>query len=216
MDIKYFGHASFLIKGKSASVVTDPFDTKMVGLKFPSVSADIVTISHDHEDHNQRQLVIDSPLVISHAGEYEKHGVRITGILVFHDNKQGAERGKNILYKIEIDDISIVHCGDLGHQLSDEVVEELGNIHILMVPVGGVYTITAKDACEVVADIDPSIVIPMHYNDPRLNQKAFGGMTPVGDFIKAMGVTPAEPEKKLSVKRESFTEDMKLIVLDIA
>src|SRR3989344_2976260 len=215
MDIKYCGHASFIIKGKSASIVTDPFDPKMVGLRFPSVSADIVTISHQHEDHNQSQLVIGSPLVISYAGEYEKQGVRITGISVFHDNKQGAERGKNILYKIEIDDISILHCGDLGHQVSDEVVEELGSIDILMVPVGGVYTITAKDACEVVQDIEPSIVIPMHYNDPRLNQKIFGDMTAVTDFINAMGVTPAPPEKKLSAKRESLTEEMKVVVLDI-
>lgn len=216
MDIKYFGHASFLIKGKSASVITDPFDPKMVGLKFPSVSSDIVTISHQHEDHNQSQLVSDSPLVITHAGEYEKQGVRIMGISVFHDNKHGTERGKNILYKIEIDDISILHCGDLGHQLSDEVVEELGSIDILMVPVGGVYTITVKEACEVVGDIEPSIVIPMHYNDPQLNQKVFGGMTPVADFINALGVTPAPPEKKLSVKKESLTEEMKVVVLDIA
>lgn len=215
MDIKYIGHASFLIKGKEATVITDPFDPKMVGLKFPTFSADIITISHQHGDHNCSQLVSGNPLVIMYAGEYEKQGVRITGISVFHDNKQGLERGKNILYKIEIDDIAILHCGDLGHQLSDEVVEELGSIDVLMVPVGGVYTIDARGACEIVQHIEPSIVIPMHYHDSRLNSETFGSLSTVNDFIHAMGVAQAAPEKKLTIKKETLTEETKVIVLEI-
>lgn len=216
MDIKYIGHASFLIKGKEAAVITDPFDPKMIGLKFPPISADIITISHQHQDHNCSQLVSGNPLVIVHGGEYEKQGVRITGISVFHDNKQGVERGKNVLYKIEIDDIAILHCGDLGHQLSDEVVEELGSIDILMIPVGGVYTIDAKGACEIVQHIEPSIIIPMHYNDPRLNQETLGGLSRVSDFIHAMGVVQSASEKKLTIKKETLTKETKVIVLEIA
>lgn len=215
MEIKYIGHASFLIKGKTATVVTDPFDPQMVGLKFPSLSADIVTISHQHEDHNQSKLISGDALIITNPGEYEKKGVRVTGVSVFHDKKQGGERGKNTLYKIEVDDIAILHCGDLGHQLSDEIVEELGAIDIVMIPTGGVYTIDAKEACEVVQHIEPSIVIPMHYADARLNQEVFGKLSGVSDFIHAMGVADTQAVKKLTVKKDELTEETKVVVLEM-
>lgn len=215
MEIKYIGHASFLIKGKTTTMVTDPFDPKMVGLKFPTIPADIVTVSHQHDDHNQTKFISGNPLVIIRPGEYEKQGVRISGIPVFHDNKQGTQRGKNTLYRIEMDDIAILHCGDLGHQLSDEVIEELGRIDILMIPVGGVYTIDSKEACEVVQDIEPSLVIPMHYADNRLNQETFGGLSPISDFIHAMGVAAPEALKKLGVKKEELTGETKVVILDL-
>lgn len=214
MEIKYIGHAAFLIKSKTAAVITDPFDLAMTGLKFPSLEADIVTVSHQHGDHNHTGLVGGQPLVIIHPGEYEKQGVRITGLSVFHDAKQGAERGRNILFKIESDDMAVLHCGDLGHQLSDEMIEELGAIDILMIPTGGTYTIDAKAACVVVQKIEPSLVIPMHYHNPKLNQEVFGKLLPVADFIHAMGVSPAEPLKKLTVKKEDLTSEMKVAVLE--
>lgn len=215
MDIRYLGHASFLIKGKTVSVVTDPFDPKMTGLKFPKVSADIVTVSHDHPDHNQSKLVEGSPFVIVNPGEYEKQGVKITGVGVFHDKKQGAERGRNTLFKIEIDGISLLHCGDLGHLLSEEILEELGKVDILLIPTGGVYTIDARDACVIVQKIEPAIVVPMHYQNSLLNQDGFAGLAPLSDFIKAMGVAAPEAVKKLTVKKEDLADEMKVIVLEI-
>lgn len=209
------GHSSFFIKGKTASLLTDPFDPKMVGLKFPKVKADIVTISHHHQDHDKTQLVEGDPLVIDLPGEYEKDQVRVTGFSAFHDKKKGEERGKNTLFKIEMDDISILHCGDLGDKLSDEMLEEVGNIDILLIPVGGVYTIDDDEAVEVVNSIEPSIVIPMHYKSDKLNEKVFGEFSPLSSFLDKMGAADVEPIKKLKVKREEFEEEMKVVVLEV-
>lgn len=119
MEIKYLGHSSFLIKTKTAKIVTDPYDSHMVGLKFPKVEADIITISHHHQDHDKADQVGFSqtgvlPLVIDIPGEFEKQGIRIFGFKSYHDKKQGQERGENIIYKIEAEGISVLHCGDLG------------------------------------------------------------------------------------------------------
>lgn len=216
MEIKYLGHASFLLKGKNASVVTDPFDPKMVGLKFPKMEADIVTVSHPHQDHNQSQLVGGSPLVINLPGEYEKQGVRVAGFSSSHDKKNGEERGKNILFKIEVDGVSILHAGDLGHLLTDEMIEEIGAVNVLLVPVGGIFTIDATEAAEVVKEIEPSIVVPIHYHSLKLIQSNFGKLAPVTDFLTKMGVSPSEPVKKLVVKKEELQEEMKVVVMEIS
>lgn len=215
MEIKYLGHASFFLKGKTGAVVTDPFDPQMVGIKFPSITADIVTVSHDHQDHSRGDLVGGSPLVINLAGEYEKQKIRVYGFNVFHDEKNGKERGKNILFKIEMDDVCILHCGDLGHLLSDEAIEEIGEVDVLLVPVGGFYTIGADQATAIVKEIEPSIVIPMHYNNPKLNQEAFGKLAPISDFLTKMGVSAIEPVKKLVVKKEEMKEEIKTVIFDI-
>lgn len=215
MEIKYLGHASFQLKGKSGSVITDPFDSKMVGLKFPAVEADIVTISHQHPDHDQVALVGGTPQIIDIPGEYEKQKIRVTGWGVFHDGKSGEERGKNTIYKIEIDEVSILHCGDLGHILSEELVEEIGPVDVLLIPVGGFFTIGADEANQVIHEIEPSIVIPMHYNDPKLNQEVFAKLAPLSDFLTKVGVSQIEPVKKLSLKKAEMTEEMKVVVMEI-
>lgn len=214
MDIKYFGHASFLLRGKDASVVTDPFDSKMVGIKFPAIEASVVTVSHAHPDHNAVAEVGGSPLVVDNAGEYEKQGIRIFGYESYHDNSKGAERGKNTLFKIEIDDLSILHCGDLGHVLEDELIEEIEGVDILLIPVGGFYTISADEAVKIVSKIEPSIVIPMHYNSPKLNQESFSKLTPVSDFLSKIGSPTVEPIKKLTVKKADLGEEMKVVVME--
>lgn len=221
MDIKYLGHASFFIKTKTARVVTDPFDPVMVGLKFPKVEADIVTISHHHQDHDcvnpfLSQNNIQSPLIIDLPGEFEKLGIRVTGYQSYHDKKKGEERGENILYKIEVEGISILHCGDLGLVLDDNFLETIGDIHILMVPVGGFYTIDATEAVELVKKIEPSIVIPMHYNHPKLNQKFFGQLSPVSEFLKKFGAENQPPIAKLSIRKEELEEEMKIVQLEIS
>lgn len=216
MEIKYFGHACFFLKGKNACLLTDPFDPEMVGLKFPKVEADIVTVSHQHQDHNRADLVGGNPLVIDIPGEYERRGVRITGFSVFHDQNQGKERGKNTIFKIEIDGLAVLHCGDLGHILSEEMVEELNGVDILLIPVGGFYTIDSQEAVTIIREIEPSIVIPMHYNNPKLNQQIFSKLSSLSEFLRKIGITEIQPVKKLTVKKEELGEEMKVVVMEIS
>ncbi len=189
MDITYLGHSSFKLKGKTASVITDPFDPKFVGLKSPSCDAEIVTISHNHNDHNQSQLVKAVRMVINGPGEYEVSGVSIIGIASFHDTKKGEQRGENTIYVFEIDGLRMAHLGDLGEELSDEMISQLGNIDVLMIPVGGEYTIGAKEAVKVIGEVDPYFVIPMHYKVDGLSPE-FSKLEPVETFLSECGLTP--------------------------
>lgn len=214
MDIKYLGHSAFHIKGKTDSVVCDPFDPKMVGLSFPKIEAGIITISHQHQDHNFVQAVTGATLTLDIPGEYEKQGIRINGYPSFHDNKKGEERGGNTLFRIEVDGVSILHCGDLGHTLDDEIIEEIGSVAVLLVPVGGHYTIDAAKASAVVAAIEPSIVVPMHYKTAK-HDSSFEEMAELSVFLKEMGVAEVEPVKKLTLKKEDTeAAEMKVVVMD--
>lgn len=216
MDIIYLGHSSFKLRGRTVSLVTDPYDPKTVGFKFPSVEADIVTVSHDHKDHNQSALVKGARKVVSGAGEYEIAGVSIIGISQYHDNEKGEKRGKNIIYIYEMDGLRVCHLGDLGHVLSDEIIGQMGSIDILMVPTGGVYTIGPKEAVEVVSQIDPYFVIPMHYNVKGLNQEGFSKLSPVEDFLSSSGLT-VERMQKFIIKKDDIAEDQsaKVVLLEM-
>ncbi len=215
MDITYLGHSSFKIKTKSATIVTDPFDPKMVGLKFSGVEAEIVTSSHDHGDHNAAPLVTGIKKVVEGPGEYEISGVSIMGYPSFHDNEQGAQRGKNTIYVIEVDGLRLCHLGDLGHALSEDMVGEIGDIDILMIPVGGEFTIGPKEAVGIIGKIEPFFVIPMHYQEAGLNPDQFAKLEPVETFLKESGLT-TETLPKFSVKKEDIMEDQntKVIVLE--
>lgn len=211
MEITYLGHSSFRLKGKSATLITDPYDEKAG--KFPNVSADIVTISHDHHDHNQYDLVKDIKRVVSGPGEYEISEVSIIGLPSYHDEKKGEERGKNTIYVVEMDGIRIVHLGDLGHKLSEKEVEQLGSVDVLLVPVGGVYTIDPESASFVVKSIEPTITIPMHYKRGGMDDKIFGKLSSVDDFLKETGL-PAEKMEKLTLKIGDIGEEQKVVILE--
>lgn len=213
MEILYLGHSSFRIKTLAGVVVTDPFGPKMVGLKFSGVEADIVTVSHDHGDHNQYQLVKGVKRVVAGPGEYEISGISIIGISSFHDDKKGELRGKNTIYVIEAEGLRLAHLGDLGHFLSEAAVEEIGQVDILILPVGGVFTIGAKEATQVVMDIEPKIIIPMHYNMPGLNLEVFSKLAPVEEFLKEASL-PTQRLPKFSVKKEELGEEQKVVVLE--
>lgn len=215
MDIIYLGHASFKIRTKSAVIVTDPFDPKMVGLKYPLVEADIVTVSHGHADHNAVDRVTGVRKVIQGPGEYEVSGVSILGYSSFHDKELGATRGKNTIYVFEADGLRFAHLGDLGHVLSDELVNQMGEIDVLMIPVGGFFTIGPKEASDVVSKIDPYFVLPMHYKVDGLNPQISEKLESVDSFIKEIGM-PVENMPKFSIRREDIIEDQgsKVIVLN--
>lgn len=212
MEIKYLAHSSFLVKTKDAKLVTDPFDPSFVGLKFPKQEADIVTISHAHKDHSHTELIDGSPLILTWPGQFEKKGVRIWGYRSYHDKVEGKERGEVILYKFESEGISLLHCGDLGVIPSDALLDEIGDVHVLMVPVGGKYALNADEAMQLIKKIEPSIVIPMHYGREGL---AIEGLAPLDEFLKKMGITAPEAVDKLVIKKEDFTADqaMKVVVM---
>ncbi len=212
MEILYLGHSSFKIKGKSASIVCDPFDPKMVGLKFAPIDADIVTISHSHEDHNQSNLVKGAKKIINGPGEYEIMGISILGFPSYHDTKNGEERGKNTIYVFEVDGIRIAHLGDLGHAIPEKTLEEMGYIDILILPVGDEFTIGPGEATKIVQAIEPSIAIPMHYQVPGLNPQTFAKLRAVDDFLKEVGLM-VERLPKLTIKKEDITEEMQKVVV---
>lgn len=215
MDITYLGHSSFKIKTKTATIITDPFDPKMLGLKYSGAEGEIVTISHAHPDHNTSEKVTGVKKVLEGPGEYEVMGVSIIGYPSFHDGKGGIERGKNTIFIFEAEGLRLAHLGDLGHVLSDDLVNEIGSIDILMIPVGGKFTIGPKEATEIVGKIDPFFTIPMHYSVPGLNPQTFTGLEPVEPFLKEIGM-PVENLPKFSLKREDILDDQgsKVIILE--
>ena len=211
MEISCLGHASFKIKGKTATIVTDPFD-EYVGYKFPKTKADIVTISHNHKDHNRKNLVSEVKKVIDGPGEYEVSGVSIIGFSTFHDEKKGRLRGKNTVYVFEIDGARVVHLGDLGHKLNEKQLEFLGDVDVLMIPIGGEYTIDSQTAAGAVRDIEPKIVIPMHYWVKGMNKDAFGKLAGIDSFISEVGL-PTEKLEKLIVKKGLTEEEQRVVHL---
>lgn len=214
MEIQYLGHSCFRIKGKDAILLTDPYSPQ-IGLKLAKTSADIVTISHQHYDHDNSAVVIgttkrQNPFIISGPGEYEISGVFVYGLASFHDQVKGAKRGTNTIYVINIDGIRLAHLGDLGHRLTDEQLEEVNGVDILFVPVGGKYTIDAQQAVEVVGQIEPRIIIPMHYKVSGLKID----IAPVEEFLKDMGVEETKPQDKLIITKEKLPEERKVVVLN--
>jgi L-ascorbate metabolism protein UlaG (beta-lactamase superfamily) len=167
MYITWLGHSAFKLQDKLGSdgitVTTDPFDSDFTGLKMPSFEADIVTISHDHKDHNNVKAIRKEPFIIDSAGEYEYKGVYIEGVDSWHDDEQGKQRGSNIIYRISFEDLVVTHLGDLGHALDAKQIEILDGTDILLIPVGGHFVLDAKKAVEVINQLEPRIIIPMHY-----------------------------------------------------
>lgn len=211
MDIQHIGHSSFRLRYKKVYTITDPFDPDKVGLDFPKKKADIVTISHDHDDHNDISNIDGMKKVISGPGEYEVSGVSILGFPSYHDDKKGKERGKNTIYVFEMGLIRLAHLGDLGHELEDTTVQMMGDIDVLMIPVGGKYTIDSNQAAKVVQSIEPVIVIPMHFKHKGLNQKVFGELEEVEEFTNELGI-PVEETKKLKLKKSTVGEDQRVVI----
>lgn len=212
MEIKFLGHSSFLIKTRKAVLVADPYDPS-VGLYFPKTTADIVTISHEHADHNNYKAVKGVRKVINGPGEYELSDVSIIGISTYHDDKKGLDRGKNVIYIIEADGFRIAHLGDLGHKLSDKQLEKIGAIDILMIPVGGEYTIGSELAARIAQSVEALFTIPMHYQTKGLNPKLFSKLSDVDPFLTALGL-PVERVSKITPKKGGLDENSKIVIFE--
>lgn len=210
MDIIWYGQAMFKLKGRSATVIIDPFDPNSTGLKFPKeVSCNLCLQTHAHSDHSNTSAVTGNPLVIKGPGEYESSGVSVRGIQTFHDSSNGSERGTNTVYHLLIDGINLVHLGDLGHILTEEQISQINSADILMVPVGSVYTIDAEAATTIVSQLEPKVVIPMHYNIPTLGYDLEG----VEGFLKHMGAEGVSPLLKLSITKDKLPDETQVVVL---
>ncbi|MFZ5559740.1 MAG: MBL fold metallo-hydrolase [Patescibacteria group bacterium] len=216
MKIAWYGQSCFklLVKtnnGEKITVIIDPF-SKEIGLNPPRGSADIVIVSHNHYDHNNVKSVSGELFIIDGPGEYDIKKVFIKGIYSFHDNSEGKERGINTISVIEAEDMKICHLGDLGQkELSDKQLEKIGEIDILMVPVGGIYTINGSEAVKIINQIEPKIIIPMHYKIPGLNIK----LNPVEKFLEEIG-GEKETMEEFSIQKKDLTEEeMKVVVMKV-
>jgi L-ascorbate metabolism protein UlaG (beta-lactamase superfamily) len=207
MEITWLGHANFRIRGREGVVVTDPAPWKGAPAK---ATADIVTVSHTHPGHNQAALVPGSPRVIEGPGEYEVKGIQIYGIQTFHDAEKGKKRGKNTAYVLDFDELVVCHLGDLGHLLGSDQVDQMRNVDVLLVPVGGSTSLDGAGAAEVVRQVEPRYVVPMHFAHPSIRKE----LGPVERFLKEMGVQEAEPQAKLALQASSGDAETKVVVLD--
>lgn len=197
-----------MIKGRNAVVITDPYSPNL-GYSLGKPTAHIVTVSHQHEGHSYVQGIGGEPKIVTRPGEYEIGGVLIIGIATFHDDDKGANRGKNTVYLMEIDEMTVCHLGDLGHVLTADQVEETGNVDVLLLPVGGGSTISAPVAAEVVRQLEPKAVVPMHYKTPAISRE----MEPVERFLKEIGVNQITPQTELSITKSSLPISTQVFLL---
>ena len=209
MEITWLGHSSFKLKGSQTTVVTDPYPQDL-GYSLGKQTANIVTVSHMHPSHSYVEGVGGEPKIIKSPGEYEISNTLIIGLATFHDREQGTLKGKNTVFVVQIDELSVCHLGDLGHTLTSQQVEDIGNVDVLLVPVGGVSTINATVAAEVVRQLEPRIVIPMHFKTPVVTRD----LEPVDRFMKEMSVKDTTSRPKLNVTRTSLPAGTQVILLD--
>jgi L-ascorbate metabolism protein UlaG (beta-lactamase superfamily) len=216
LQISWHGQSFLEIEAKNAqnesvTIVIDPFG-EGYGIKIPKIKADIVLVSHDHQDHNNVKAIDGDFFLIDSPGEYEAKGAMVKGFFAFHDKKQGQERGRVIVFYLGIEGVKIGFLSDFGEEeLSNEQIESLGEIDILFVPVGGVYTINGKEAAGVISQVEPKIAIPIHYKIDKLNIS----LDPLDNFLKSMGEEEAQREKKLKVNAKNLSgEETKIIVLE--
>lgn len=170
MKVTWLGHASFLITSdKGIKIITDPYTPGVFGLEYKQIaeSADIVTMSHNHDDHNNVNSIPGKPQIIKGAGKHQAKGIEFRGIASCHDECGGKERGDNVIFAFNIDDMNVCHLGDLGRPLTEKELSEIGKVDVLMIPVGGTFTIDAAAADKVIAQIKPKVVIPMHFQTDR-------------------------------------------------
>ncbi len=209
MDITWYGHSCFRLSERGVTMVTDPPSDDM-GYDRPRIRADVVTISHEHPGHNNRVGFRGGPKVFDGPGEYEVKGVFITGIATYHDSRSGSIRGGNTVFLFEFGGITVCHLGDLGHVPSQTQVEALSDVNVLLIPVGGLHTIDAAKAAEVISLIEPNLVVPMHFKTPVEGAK----LHTIDKFLKEMGLASIPPVPELKVTKSSLPEETEVVLLD--
>lgn len=210
MKVCWYGHACFLFEGQGVCLVTDPPGGE-IGYLLPEAEVDLVTVSHGHSDHNNVNALRGAPAVISTPGVHDVKGLKIQGFPTFHDNDGGARRGNNLLFTWEMDGVRVCHLGDLGHVLEAGTVRDMGRIDLLLAPVGGFFTVDAAGAKQIVDQIGPRIVIPMHYKTPVFSSR----LSSADDFVRRFRPGQARRVREaLQVEGASLPSSLEVVVMD--
>lgn len=217
MKVRWLGHASFLIiSDKGTRIITDPYQSGGMGgtLNYGPIreEAHVVVTTHDHADHNHLAGIRGAPQVVKGAGMHRAADVEFKGVSCYHDTSQGRERGKNTMFLFTVDGLRLCHVGDLGHQPSDQQLAELGPVDVLMVPVGGFYTIDAMEATRLSERLAPRVVIPMHYR----NDKCLFPITGVEDFLKGKKKVRRVGSSEVELSKVDLPTETEVIVLEHA
>jgi L-ascorbate metabolism protein UlaG (beta-lactamase superfamily) len=217
MKIKWYGHAAFLITSdEGTKIIIDPYEPGAFGgqLSYGKIEdqADIVLTSHDHADHNYTQNLPGTPQVVKGSGSKTLKGIPIKGVSTYHDPSKGSERGANTIFTININNIHLCHLGDLGHLLSDKELAEVGPVDILLIPVGGFFTIDPKEATRVAEQIKPRILIPMHFK----TGKCGFSIAPVEDFLKGKSDIKRPKSSEATFDKATLPQQREIVVLEHA
>ena len=206
LQIRWHGHSCFEITN-DVTLVTDPHDGKSIGIPAPSVAGDVILVSHDHYDHNSVKTVEkEDSKVVTDERKKNISNIEIKGIESFHDECDGAKRGKNIIYKFIMDDVSFCHLGDLGHELDDDAVQKIGDVDILFIPVGGTFTVDAEQAWKVINSIKPKIAIPMNYKIGGLSLPIDG----VDPFLEKNIFKTLKVGNEIDIEKEDLPSEMEI------
>ncbi|MGD0795110.1 MAG: MBL fold metallo-hydrolase [Dehalococcoidales bacterium] len=214
MKIKWLAHATFLITADSGTkIITDPYTTnerhRHGDIK---ETADIVTVSHGHGDHNNTAAVKGNPLVLDKADAVKSikdKTIKIKAVATFHDDAGGSQRGPNVIFCFEVDSVNVCHCGDLGHLLTEVQLKAIGKVDVLMVPVGGFFTIDAAGATRVCEQLKPRIILPMHYRTDKISIP----IAPVDDFLKGKSNVKRSESSEIEVKAGKLPADTQIMLL---
>lgn len=217
MLIEWLGHSSFLIvSSHGKKIITDPYQAGAYQGTFRyapiRISADIVTVSHQHADHNGAAELPNHFEIVSRAEEHTLHGIKIKGVKSAHDDQAGTVKGANVIFVIEIDGMRVCHLGDLGHVLNAQQVEQIGHVDVLLIPVGGYYTIGPSQADQVIKQLKPKIAIPMHYKTDKVDFP----IMPVSEFIRDKDNVQIREGSKFETLKEQLPDETIIIVLQHA
>jgi L-ascorbate metabolism protein UlaG (beta-lactamase superfamily) len=217
MDIMWYGLSCFRIRERGVTIICDPYQ-KSIGLTLPKIKANIVTSSHDQAGHNNTARISGDPKVITGPGEYEVSNVFITGAKTSHRAEEGQPRESNVVFFFELNGFTLGHLGDLGEVPKQRDIDDLnlGEVDVLMVPVGGVNTLDPTRAVEVIGMLEPRLIIPMHYQQDGLSKKLNAELEPVDKFLRELGVSTPEPIDMLKVSKSSLPEETEVVLLNAA
>jgi len=212
MELSWLGHSCFRLRGKEATLITDPPGLS-TGYTLGRLSADIITISHHHAGHDYVQGISGEPHVVDGPGEYEIQQTLITGVQTYHDNERGKRLGRNTAYLITLDDIHFCHLGDLGSKLDSRAQEALNGCDVLLIPVGGGNALNAEQATEVISQLEPRLIVPMHYATPAYKQ-GDAPLDPIEKFLHEMGATAPEPVGRLNITPANLPAETQIVLLN--
>ena len=211
MQINWYGHSCFRLRDRYGTVVTDPYGDD-IGYSLPRIRADVVTVTHDHPDHANVKAIKGNPQVIYGPGEYEIKGIFVIGIPAQPEETQTEPGVRSTVYLFDFEGVTVCHLGDLRRVLTQSQVEELGDVDVLLIPVGGGTTLGAAEASEVISLLEPKIVIPMHYQTELLKGVR---LAPVDHFLKEMGIKEVAPVEVLKVTNGALPSETQVVVMEI-